>query len=198
MSVVLDPLENYPPLVVDADRVKALAVSPQFFQPIRGRHAQVLKAGGCIDGFQFPLRARCKTLKFLYHIVVEQPLRSRVAERLDQQQEYTAYRDELQSSSLARRCAHFHRNCASATVRPTASQDHKLDASPHGGDAQVLEPNSELGGQHFVVRKRRGAFGHRFSAPGWPPILSSQSSLPTALTAVLQSSVNASARGVYA
>ncbi len=98
MSVILDPLENYPPLVVDADRVKALAVSPQFFQPIRGRHAQVLEAGGRIDGFQFPLRARCKALKFFYHIVVEQPLRSLVAERLDQQLEYTAYRDELQSS----------------------------------------------------------------------------------------------------
>ena len=98
MSVILDPLENDPPLVVDADRVKALAVSPQFFQPIRGRHAQVLKAGGRIEGFQFPLRAGCKALKFLYHIVIEQPLRSLVAERLDQQQEYTAYRDELQSS----------------------------------------------------------------------------------------------------
>lgn len=98
MSVILDPLENYPPLVVDADRVKALSGSPQFFQPIRGRHAQVLKAGGRIDGFQFPLRARCKALKFLYHIVVEQPLCSLVAERLDQQQEYTAYRDGLQSS----------------------------------------------------------------------------------------------------
>ena len=98
MSMILDPLENDPPLVVDADRVKALSVSPQFFQPIRGRHAQVLKAGGCIEGFQFPLRARCKALKFLYHIVVEQPLRSLVAERSNQQQEYTAYRDELQSS----------------------------------------------------------------------------------------------------
>jgi hypothetical protein len=34
--------------------------------------------------------------------------------------------------------------------------------------------------------------------PSMPMYTSGQSSLPTALTAVLQSSVNASARGVYA
>jgi hypothetical protein len=45
-----------------------------------------------------------------------------------------------------RRCLHSH---LKATRLDVLRLTHKLDASPHGRDARILEPNSESGRQHL-------------------------------------------------
>jgi len=40
IGVAVAPRKAYPPLIVDADAVLALAVAPEGFQPIAGWHTQ--------------------------------------------------------------------------------------------------------------------------------------------------------------
>ena len=64
-------------------------------------------------------------------------------------------------------------------LRPT----HKLDASPYGRDAGILEPNPEPCGLHLPsppLASGADALAPWYSAAAWVSILSSPSRLPTA------------------
>jgi hypothetical protein len=56
MRMVVFPDETNPPLVVDADRMLALSVAFQSFEPISRRHAQIVDSPGIVQETQFAKR----------------------------------------------------------------------------------------------------------------------------------------------
>ena len=47
------PLEDEPPLFVDADRVETVEIAVQLFKVVAGWHAQILIGCGVIDHLEF-------------------------------------------------------------------------------------------------------------------------------------------------
>jgi hypothetical protein len=51
------PLEDEPPLLVDADRMEARQIAMHFFEVVAGRHPQVLIRGRVVDHLDFAEQA---------------------------------------------------------------------------------------------------------------------------------------------
>lgn len=86
-SVAVLPLKHHPPLIVDPNRVTALAIASELFKPIAGQRRQDLQCFRVIEHLQFtagigPKLGRELTDDTRYP-VMEQVLRQRVAECSD-------------------------------------------------------------------------------------------------------------------
>ncbi len=83
MRVIVKPPEYEPPLVIDPDRVEALQVATQLFQPIRGWHPEVLQSRRRMERLELPFCPARHSLKFPHSSVAEQPLSGLVTNGFD-------------------------------------------------------------------------------------------------------------------
>jgi hypothetical protein len=82
---VARPAEADAPLIVDPDRVLALPIPPQGFEPIGGRNPKVTKPFGCIDCFELPAGyLEYLNREALWTLAVENCLRNLIFEAPDQ------------------------------------------------------------------------------------------------------------------
>ena len=83
VGVVVDPLETYPPLIIDADAVLSLAIAAQLFEPVGRRRQEIVEfhrgvqvaqpaKGSSLDVLRQPAR-EC-TLKDLFGLFVSERL----------------------------------------------------------------------------------------------------------------------------
>ena len=77
------PAKAYPPLIVYADRVLTLPVTSQSFQPIAGRHPEIGKVPGDVEGAEFSSRLLLDGLEPAHPLVSEKALSVPVCEAPD-------------------------------------------------------------------------------------------------------------------
>jgi hypothetical protein len=83
VRVVLDPLEEDTPLIVDPDRVVGGQISAQFLEASRGGNPQILQTSGSVERFELALCAARNPVELAYDGISEEPLRPLVAEGQD-------------------------------------------------------------------------------------------------------------------
>jgi hypothetical protein len=80
MGVAVDPLEHDPPLVIDANRIETLKISPEFFQAVRWRHSQVIAPGRGIDELELSFGRPSNALKVADESIFKQILGAAIIE----------------------------------------------------------------------------------------------------------------------
>lgn len=95
MRVIVDPLENNPPLLIHPDRVKLLQVAAQLLQTIRGWHPEIVQSCRRMERLELPFRPARHPMKFPYDRVVEEPFGALVSKGFDHAGNYTGYRDTV-------------------------------------------------------------------------------------------------------
>src|SRR5262245_60871907 len=83
MWLAIDPFEDYPPLVVDADRMKVLSSCLLAFQAVRRRDHQVLEPARRVKRLKFALSRTHDTFELAHMLIPEQSLGPLVPERSD-------------------------------------------------------------------------------------------------------------------
>src|SRR4051794_9012561 len=95
----LAPFKTYPPLIVDADAVLSTPVAVQSFQPVTGRHPQIVELFGRVQGQEL---GSCTALNLVWQgldrITGKQRGRALVGEALDHGCE--SYRETVRWSRL--------------------------------------------------------------------------------------------------
>src|SRR5574337_740966 len=92
VRVVVNPLEDDPPLVVDPHRIVFLQIPAQLLQPVRRRAPKILQTRRGVQRLELPFRPSRDPLELPHDSILEEPLGSFVAEGLDHCPQYTESR----------------------------------------------------------------------------------------------------------